>query len=168
MPDANSVGEFKLNVVGVPENGTIPEKFIFNDWGCTGENKSPGLEWEGAPEGTKSFALTMYDPAAPTGSGFWHWVVFNIPASVNSIPEDVRSNGGVPVPAIEGRTDWGAPGYGGPVPPPGDKPHPYIFTVYALGVEALPLDNQASAAMVGFMINQNKLASASFTAHYGR
>jgi len=168
MSEEKSKNAFKLNVVGIPENGTIPEKFIFNDWGCTGENKSPGLNWSGAPEGTKSFAITMYDPDAPTGSGFWHWVIFNIPASIDSLSEDVANSGGVPTPAIEGRTDWGGPGYGGPVPPPGDDPHCYSFTIHALGIEELPLDNQASAAMVGFMIHQNKLGSTDFTAFYGR
>jgi Raf kinase inhibitor-like YbhB/YbcL family protein len=168
MSEGRSSGAFKLNVVGIPENGTIPEKFIFNDWGCTGENKSPGLNWSSVPEGTKSFAITLYDPDAPTGSGFWHWVIFNIPASAISLPEDVANNGGVPAPSIEGRTDWGAPGYGGPVPPPGDDPHRYAFTIHALGVEELPLDNQASAAMVGFMIHQNRIGSADFTAFYGR
>lgn len=159
---------FKLTVTGIPENGTIPEKYVFNDWGCTGDNISPGLAWRGAPEGTKSFALTLYDPDAPTGSGFWHWVVFNIPADATGIAEDVANSGGLPAPAIAGRTDWGAPGYGGPVPPPGDAPHRYVFTLHALGVEALPLDDQASAAMVGFMIHQNRIASTTFTARYGR
>lgn len=159
---------FKLNVVGIPENETIPERFIFNDWGCTGDNLSPALEWSGVPEGTKSLALTMYDPDAPTGSGFWHWVLFNIPADATGIPEDVANAGGLPELTVQGRTDWGAPGYGGPVPPPGDKPHRYVFTLHALSVDALPLDDQASAAMVGFMIHMNKIASTTFTAYYGR
>ena len=159
---------FKLNVVGIPENETIPERFIFNDWGCTGDNLSPALEWSGVPEGTKSLALTMYDPDAPTGSGFWHCVLFNIPSDATGIPEDVANAGGLPEPTVQGRTDWGAPGYGGPVPPPGDKPHRYVFTLHALSVDALPLDDQASAAMVGFMIHMNKIASTTFTAYYGR
>lgn len=159
---------FSLNVLAIPEGGTIPERYIFNDWGCTGENKSPAVEWSGAPEGTKSFVLTMYDPDAPTGSGFWHWVIFNIPAEAGGIPEDVANAGGMPEGAVAGRTDWGAAGYGGPVPPPGDDPHRYVFTLHALSVDSLPLDDQASAAMVGFMVHQNQLASTTFTAIYGR
>lgn len=167
MADATA-STFKINVVGIPENETIPETFVFNDWGCTGDNKSPGLEWSGAPDGTKSFALTMYDPDAPTGSVFWHWILFNIPAGTTSIPENAAATGDLPMPTVQGRSDWGAPIYGGPVPPPGDKPHRYVFTLHALSVEALPLDDQASAAMVGFMVHQNKIASTTFTAYYGR
>ncbi|CAM4134148.1 YbhB/YbcL family Raf kinase inhibitor-like protein [Palleronia rufa] len=164
MSDAN----FTLDVPGIPAGGTIPERHVYDDWGCTGDNVSPALEWKDAPKGTKSFVVTVYDPDAPTGSGFWHWVVFDIPAHVTRIPEDAGNQGGIPDGAVQGRTDWGAPGYGGPVPPPGDAPHRYVFTVHALGVESLGLDDQASAAMVGFMTHQNSLGSATFEAFYAR
>jgi Raf kinase inhibitor-like YbhB/YbcL family protein len=165
---SDSSRTFKLSSPDMQSGGTMPLRHVFNDWGAQGENKSPSLEWSGLPDGTKSLALTVYDPDAPTGSGFWHWVVFNISPKVNGLPQDVASHGGVPAPAIEGRTDWGKPGYGGACPPPGAPAHRYIFTLYALGVEALPLDNQASAAMVGFMITMNKIGETSFIVHYGR
>lgn len=157
---------FKLGSSAFVDGSEIPLKFVFNSWGCEGENVSPPLEWSGAPEGTQSLALTVYDPKAPTGSGFWHWVIFNLPAGRTSIGEG--TTGSIGAPAIEGRTDWGAPGWGGPCPPPGDEPHPYVFTLYALSVPALPLDENASAAMVGFMIHMNSLGSTTLTGHYGR
>ena len=145
---------------------TFQQSQIFNGFGCTGGNVSPQLSWSGAPAGTKSFALTMYDPDAPTGSGWWHWIVVNIPASTSKL--DAGASGkSLPAGAQEVRTDFGEPGYGGPCPPPG-APHHYIVTVYALKVEKLDLDTQATGAMAGFMINQNKLAESKLTATYGR
>jgi len=138
---------------------------VFNGFGCTGQNISPHLKWTGAPRETKSFAITMYDPDAPTGSGWWHWTVANIPANVTSIPAGASSEA-LPPGSIEGRTDFGKPGYGGPCPPPG-KPHRYTFKVYALK-DTLPVDKDASGAMVGFYANQMKLAEGSLEVKYGR
>jgi Raf kinase inhibitor-like YbhB/YbcL family protein len=146
--------------------GTFQQSQIFNGFGCTGGNVSPQLSWSGAPAGTKSFALTMFDPDAPTGSGWWHWVVVNIPASATQLAAGA-SGKSMPSGSLETRTDFGKPGYGGPCPPPG-KPHRYIFTIYALKVEKLDLDSQSSGAMAGFMTNQNALGKATFTATYGR
>ena len=130
-------------------------------FGCAGGNLSPQLSWSGAPEGTKSFALTCFDPDAPTGSGFWHWVVVNIPADVTSLAlGDGSGDGSMPDGALQTRTDFGAPGYGGPCPPEGDHPHRYLFTLHAVGVEALPVEADTSAAVVGFMLNFNTLAKA--------
>ena len=146
--------------------GTFQQSQIFNAFGCTGGNTSPQLSWSGAPAGTKSFALTMYDPDAPTGSGWWHWIVVNIPASVTKL--DAGASGkSMPAGSLETRTDFGKPGYGGPCPPPG-APHHYVLTIYALKIDKLDLAAQASGAMAGFTINQNKLASAKLTATYGR
>jgi len=129
-------------------------------------NTSPQLSWSGAPADAKSFALTMFDPDAPTGSGWWHWVVVNIPASATKL--DAGASGkSMPAGALETRTDFGKSGYGGPCPPPG-APHRYVFTVYALKVDKLDLDAQASGAMAGFMLNQNMLSKATLTATYGR
>src|SRR6059058_940360 len=115
------------------EQGTLPKEHVHQAMGAGGQNVSPQLHWSGAPAGTKSFALTLYDPDAPTGSGWWHWVVFDIAAGTTSLAEGAVSSGGnLPPGATEGRTDFGTPGYGGPCPPPGDKPHRYIFTLYAL------------------------------------
>ncbi|MCC7009848.1 MAG: YbhB/YbcL family Raf kinase inhibitor-like protein [Acidobacteria bacterium] len=149
------------------KNGAFAPAQIYNGFGCTGGNVSPQLSWTGAPRDTRSFVVTVYDPDAPTGSGFWHWVVIDIPASVTSLPTGA-SRGKLPAGAIETRTDFGAPGYGGPCPPAGDKPHRYVFTVHALKADRLDLDAQASGALVGFNVHMNSLGSATFTARYGR
>ena len=129
--------------------------------GCSGGNKSPHLSWSGAPEGTKSFAITCYDPDAPTGSGFWHWLVVNIPANASEIAEGAGSQGGnLPAGALQTRTDFGAPGYGGPCPPVGDHPHRYLFTVFAVKSEKLDVNVDTSAAVVGFNLHFNTLAKA--------
>jgi len=160
---------FMLQSAVVAPNGTLANEQVFNGFGCSGKNVSPPLRWSGAPAGTRSFALTVYDPDAPTGSGWWHWVVFDIPASVSELPQGAGNAAGqLPAGTVQGRTDFGAPGYGGPCPPAGDKPHRYIFTVYALKTAKLDVPSGGSAAMVGFMINANKLASASIIARYGR
>ncbi|MBJ6723604.1 YbhB/YbcL family Raf kinase inhibitor-like protein [Geomesophilobacter sediminis] len=161
---------FKLSSPTIKPNSKLTSKQVFNGFGCSGENLSPALAWSGAPKGTKSFAVTVYDPDAPTGSGWWHWVVYNIPASVTSLPEAAGDAAGSKLPegAVQGRTDYGAPGFGGACPPKGDKPHRYIFTVYALKVDKLELPKEASPAMIGFMLKSNQLGSASFTAKYGR
>lgn len=131
------------------------------NFGCSGANRSPHLSWSGAPEGTRSFAVTVYDPDAPTGSGFWHWVVVNIPATVTELPLGAGNpNGPLPAGALQVRTDYGKPGYGGPCPPQGDHPHRYIFTVFAVGVDSLPVTADTSAAVVGFQLHFNTLAKA--------
>lgn len=142
----------------------------FNGFGCTGENKSPQLKWTDAPEGTKSFAVTMYDPDAPTGSGWWHWVVFDIPSDINEI---VSSAGNVdlglaPEGSIQSITDYGIKGYGGPCPPEGHGLHQYIITVYALKTDKLGVDENTNAAVVGFYIWNNTLAKASIVSYYQR
>jgi Raf kinase inhibitor-like YbhB/YbcL family protein len=143
----------------------MADEQVFNNFGCTGKNISPTLNWSGAPKGTKSFALNVFDPDAPTGSGFWHWVIFNIPPDVTSLSKgagDPKSSA-APKGAIQGRTDYGFPGYGGPCPPPGAKPHHYQFTIYALDVEKLNADENASAAVVGFNLHFHTLEKATLT-----
>ena len=157
---------FQLTSADV-KNGAFAPAQIFNSFGCSGQNVSPQLAWTGAPAGAKSFVLTVYDPDAPTGSGFWHWVVMNIPAAVTSLPTGA-STAKMPAGAVEMRTDFGTTGYGGPCPPAGDKPHRYIFTVYAIKVDRLDVDPQATAAVVGFNTHFNQIGSATFTARYGR
>jgi Raf kinase inhibitor-like YbhB/YbcL family protein len=143
---------------------------VFAGMGCTGRNISPALQWEGAPKNTKSFAVTVYDPDAPTGSGWWHWVVFNIPPDVHSLPAGAGdpSSGTAPKGSVQSRTDYGTPGYGGPCPPSGDAPHRYVFTVYALDIDKLPLGAGASGAMVGFALHQHALGKATLTVLYSR
>lgn len=161
---------FDLSSPDVPAGGTLTAKQVFNGFGCTGENISPKLVWKDAPADAKSFAVTVYDPDAPTGSGWWHWVIFNIPKNVTELPANTGNlkSGLAPKGSVQSATDFGKPGFGGACPPVGDKPHRYIFTVFALKVDKLPLDKNATAAMVGFNLNANALGRASFTAHYGR
>jgi Raf kinase inhibitor-like YbhB/YbcL family protein len=145
-------------------------KQVFNGMSCTGENTSPQLSWSNAPTGTKSFAVTMYDPDAPTGSGWWHWVVFDIPATVT----ELKSGAGdvskklAPAGSIQSKTDFGTTGYGGPCPPEGHGFHTYIVTVYALKTEKLGLDENASAPYVGFNLNANILEKATIVFYYKR
>jgi Raf kinase inhibitor-like YbhB/YbcL family protein len=162
--------DFSLTSPILKDNGKIGNEQVYSGFGCAGGNISPELQWQNAPGTTKSFALTVYDPDAPTGSGWWHWLIFNIPASTNKLPANAgkRESGLAPKGSVQSVTDFGQPGYGGPCPPVGDKPHRYIFTVYALKVEQLPLKEEASGAMVGFYLNQNALAKATLTAQYGR
>ena len=159
-------GKFQLTSPDIKPGSMIADKYVFNE-GCTGGNVSPALSWSGAPDGTKSFVLTVFDPDAPTGSGFWHWVMFNIPASVNKLDEGAGKPGGGPAGATQIENDYGTVGYGGPCPPKG-KPHHYIFTVYALSKEKLDLPAKVHAAVVGFNVHFATLGKASFTALYGQ
>ncbi len=168
MPAA--AAPFKLSSPTIKPNGRLPIEQVFNDFGCSGKNQSPELIWTAGPKGTKSYALTVYDPDAPTGSGWWHWVVFNIPADVTKLPAGAGTvnNPLMPAGAVQGRTDFGVAGFGGACPPEGDKPHRYIFTVHALKTASIDLPPEASAALVGFMIHGSVLAKATFTAKYSR
>ena len=150
--------------------GQATKKEEFNGFGCSGQNTSPQLSWENPPSGTKSFAITIYDKDAPTGSGFWHWLVFDIPVTVN----ELKSNAGnaeaklIPQGAIQSKTDFGTPGYGGPCPPPGHGLHEYVITVYALKTDKLGLDANTGPAVVGYYLNQNVISKASIVMYYQR
>jgi Raf kinase inhibitor-like YbhB/YbcL family protein len=161
---------FTLSSPEIASNAMIPQSFEFNGFGCTGKNQSPALKWSGAPKGTRSYAVTVYDPDAPTGSGWWHWMVIDIPADVTELAPDAGAVDSAKLPkgAVQVRIDYGVKGGGGPCPPPGDKPHRYVFTVHALKTEKLGIPADATAALGGFMINANALGQASFTAKYGR
>jgi hypothetical protein len=143
---------------------------VFNGMGCSGNNISPALEWHGAPVKTKSYAITAYDPDAPTGSGWWHWVVYDIPANVTKLPAGAGDGSKhlLPQGAVQGNTDFGIAGYGGPCPPAGDKPHHYHFTVFALDTDKLDIPASATAAYVGFNLHAHTLAKAEIVALYGR
>ncbi|GAA4094065.1 YbhB/YbcL family Raf kinase inhibitor-like protein [Nonomuraea soli] len=147
----------------VRDGETLAEAHVFNDWGMTGGNLSPHLRWSGAPEGTLSYAVTCYDPDAPTQGGFWHWLLFDIPADVTELPTgfgtaDAKFGG-------QARNDFGVAAYGGAAPPPG-WPHRYIFAVHALGVESLGLSSDTPANVVGFNITANTLARGSIVPVY--
>ncbi|MES1162922.1 MAG: YbhB/YbcL family Raf kinase inhibitor-like protein [Rhizobacter sp.] len=167
---ASQAAGFVLSSPSIKPGSMLTDAQVFKGFGCEGKNISPALKWSGAPKDTKSFAVTLYDPDAPTGSGWWHWVVFNIPAGASELPEGAGAadGKGLPTGATQGRTDFGAPGFGGACPPPGDKPHRYIFTVHALKTDKIDVPADASAALVGFMLNANRLGKASFQAKYGR
>lgn len=139
------------------DGATLPDAQVYAQG-----NRSPHLAWSGAPEGTKSFAITCYDPDAPTGSGFWHWTVANIPADVT----EIAAGGPVPAGAVEGRTDFGQPGFGGAAPPTGHGPHRYIFTVFAVDVEKLDVTPEDSGAKFGFNLHFHTLAKAQITGVY--
>lgn len=162
---------FDLASDDIQPNETIANKYVYNGFGCSGQNVSPALHWKVAPPGTKSFALMVHDFDAPTGgAGWWHWVVYDLPANTDSLPEGAGSADGskLPAGAVQQITDFGAPGWGGPCPPVGDKPHRYHFTIYALKVEKLDIPPGATASLVGFMVNANAIGHASFTGLYGR
>ena len=169
MTHLQLTGRFKPSPTIKP-GSTLTDAQVFNGFGCSGQNVSPALAWSGAPAAAKSFAVTVYDPDAPTGSGWWHWVVYNIPASATQLAEGAGTADGNALPegSVQGRTDFGAPGFGGACPPVGHKPHRFIFTVYALNTDKLDIPADATAALVGFMITGNKIGEARFTAMYGR
>ncbi len=160
---------FTLTSPDMREGGILSMKQVLNGFGCTGENISPALAWKNAPRDAESFAITVYDPDAPTGSGWWHWVVYNIPANVHTLKAGAGNNKKLlPDGAVQGRTDFGSAGYGGACPPEGHGDHRYIFTVHALDVELLDLAPESSAAMVGFFLNAHTLDKAVLTTTFGR
>jgi Raf kinase inhibitor-like YbhB/YbcL family protein len=161
--------KFTLTSPDIANGKTIATTQVFNSFGCSGSNVSPALAWSNVPAGTKSFALLAYDPDAPTGSGWWHWVAYNIPADATSLPAGAGDpkKSLMPPGVVQGRTDFGTAGYGGPCPPPG-KPHHYYFRLYALKVPKLDLPADATAAFVGFNVNANALGKAQLLGLYGR
>lgn len=165
-----AAADFALTSPQLAPGAKLAEAQVFNGFGCSGGNVSPELRWSGAPAGTKSFALLVHDPDAPTGSGWWHWVVWNIPATASALPARAGDPAAALLPAgtVQGNTDFGAPGYGGPCPPPGSKPHRYFFRLHALKVDRLDLPANATAAFVGFNVNANTLAVAELMGTYNR
>ena len=167
--ETSAMASFTLRSTDFTDGGTLANAQVFNEFGCKGGNISPALAWSGAPAGTKSFALLMHDPDAPTGSGWWHWVVYNIPAATTSLAAGAGDpkKGLMPAAAVQGRTDYGSVGYGGPCPPPG-SPHHYNFRLYALKVPKLEVPEGASAALIGFNVRAQALGEAHLTGMYGR
>jgi Raf kinase inhibitor-like YbhB/YbcL family protein len=161
---------FELTSIDIQAGKPMPKAQEYQGFGCDGGNVSPQLSWDNAPEGAKSFAITAYDPDAPTGSGWWHWLAFNIPADVHELPTGAGEPKSDLTPAgmVQHRTDYGTPGFGGACPPKGDKSHRYQFKVFALDVERLDIAPESSAALVGFMLNAHKLGVAELEALYQR
>ncbi len=149
-------------------SGKVEQAQFANAMGCTGGNVSPEISWSNAPEGTRSFVVTLYDKDAPTGSGWWHWVVKNIPSDTTSLPPGAGNEAAkLPKGAMMTPTDFGIPGYGGACPPEGTE-HDYTITVKALGVDKLPVPENATPALIGFVSNMNTLAVAIISAKGGR
>jgi Raf kinase inhibitor-like YbhB/YbcL family protein len=149
----------------------IPQAHIFNEYGCTGQNRSPALAWRGAPRGTRSFALTMFDlDEHGSPSGWWHWVLYDVPASTSQLPENAGALNSHDLPrgAVQGRTDMSQDAYHGPCPDKGQPAHRYQITIYALSVDKLPVPPEASGAMVSYSAREYTLAKATLTARYGR
>jgi len=169
-PASGVAATFRLESPELQPGGRFEPRHVFNGFGCTGGNVSPALKWTGAPAGTRSFALTVYDPDAPTGSGWWHWLIYDIPAATAALAAGAGdpAGGKAPPGTVQARTDYGKPGFGGPCPPAGDKAHRYVFTLYALKVDKLGVDTGASAALIGYTLNANSIDKASFTVYYGR
>jgi hypothetical protein len=128
--------------------------------GAGGENVSPHLSWSGAPEGTKGYAVTAFDPDAPTGSGAWHWLLVNLPATVTELPQGAGTKAEPETGGFHARNDLGGHGYDGAAPPPGDQPHRYLFAVHALDTDALEVTPETSAAFVGFHLTAHTLGRA--------
>ena len=149
----------------------VPEVYTANLFGCSGGNISPPLQWSGAPAGTKSFVVTLFDPdERSTPSGWWHWVVYDLPATADKLPKaaGVEHSSVLPPGTQQGRSDLGNDAYHGPCPDKGDPPHRYTFTVYALSVEKLDVPPDSSGAMVVSTARDHLLGKAVFVAHYGR
>jgi Raf kinase inhibitor-like YbhB/YbcL family protein len=164
----NSAKAITVTSTTFQAGGTLPMKTVFNSFGCTGENNSPQLTWKGFPAETKSFVVTLWDPDAPTGVGYVHWVLFNIPANVTSLAENAGA-GATPAGGIAGYSDFGMHAYGGPCPPPGDKPHRYIFTVSALDVPALNGAGPGTTyATLTFLMRGHLLAQGHLEGRFGR
>lgn len=165
-----SAAPFTLKSTDFKNGAALSDKASFNSFGCSGENVSPELEWANPPAGTKSFALMVRDPDAPTGSGWWHWVVYNLPADAKTLPAGAgkADNSAIPKGTAQGNTDFGAPGYGGPCPGQGSGIHHYVFTLFALKVDKLDIPTTATAAFVGFNVVANSLGKATLTGLYSR
>jgi Raf kinase inhibitor-like YbhB/YbcL family protein len=167
LPNPNP-GRFRVVAPDLSSQGRITLSHVYNGMGCSGQNISPALQWYNPPAGTRSYAVTAYDPDAPTGSGWWHWVMYNIPAGTTGLPAGAGNGRNAPRGSAQGQTDFGTKGYGGPCPPVGDRPHHYQFTVFALKVDRLDIPGNATAAYVGFNLNANKLGTARVNALYAR
>ncbi len=162
------VPRFEVTSTDVSDGRPLAPTQVSFVLGAGGKDLSPQLSWSGFPEGTRSFAVTVFDPDAPTASGFWHWAVFNIPATVTELPTGAgdRDGSGLPEGAIQLRNDAGFPGYVGAAPPPGHGPHRYFIVVHAVDVEDLGVPADASPAVLGFNLFGHTLACGVLVATY--
>jgi Raf kinase inhibitor-like YbhB/YbcL family protein len=162
--------DFQLTSSDIGPDKPLAQDFVFSGFGCTGANQSPAISWRGAPEGTKSYAVALFDPDAMQGRGFWHWLVVNIPASTTSLSRDAGKNDGskLPAGAAQTRNGFRAVGYSGSCPPPSDEPHGYVMSVYALKVTMLEVPPDAAPPAMLAAIEANSVGKASLIYHFGR
>jgi Raf kinase inhibitor-like YbhB/YbcL family protein len=167
---ASAKPTLRLMSTDIRAGAKISNAQVFNGMDCKGDNLSPELHWQGAPAGTRSFAVTMYDPDAPTGSGWWHWIVYDIPSTATHLAAGAGTPAKnlLPKGAVTGNGDMRNAEYQGPCPGKGDKPHRYVITLYALNTGKLDIPSGASAAYVGFNLHAHQVANATLTATYGR
>ena len=162
------VPSFAVTSEDVTNGVQMSDKQVYNSFGMSGENISPQLSWSGFPDQTRSFAVTCHDPDAPTGSGFWHWVVIDIPASVTSLASGAgAASGGLPAGAFHVRNDYGTKDFGGAAPPAGDPPHRYVFAVHAVDSETLGIDSDVTPAVAGFNLRFHTIARGLLVPVYG-
>jgi Raf kinase inhibitor-like YbhB/YbcL family protein len=168
--DPAFAADFQLASSDIGPDKPFAQDFVFSGFGCTGGNQSPALRWSGAPAGTKSYAIALFDPDAMQGRGFWHWLVVNIPAGTTSLSRDAGKNDGSKLPggAAQIRNGFRVVGYSGSCPPPTDEPHAYVMTVYALRVATLEVPDDATSPMMLAAIEADSLGKASLTYFFGR
>lgn len=159
---------FEVTSESFTDGGDLAEAQVFDDWGFSGDNLSPQLSWSGAPEGTKGFAVSCFDPDAPTPAGFWHWTVVGLPADTTSLPEGAGAEGGAELPAGAFMTasDFGTKAFGGAAPPEGDIAHRYVFAVHALDTDDLGIDDSVSCTVAAFTYLPHTLGRAVITGRY--
>jgi len=160
------VPTLEVSSTSFQHDGRLPEEQVFNGWGFSGANISPQLSWSGVPWETKGFAVTCFDPDAPTPSGFWHWLLVGIPGDVTGLDGDAGTADKAPKGAFHMTNDFGAKQYDGAAPPAGDRDHRYLFAVHALDTDDLGLDDSASAAVTAFTIGGHTLARGVISASY--
>lgn len=166
---AHAEPAFSISSTDMVNQKPLSIQQVFNKSGCNGGNLSPQISWQHAPTGSKSFAITLYDPDSPVGSGWWHWIAFDIPSTTNGLPTGAgNSTDKMPIGSIQARNDFGENNYGGPCPPAGDKPHHYILTVWALDTDKLPVSMPSTADQISLTLNSHKLAKASLISTYQR